>query len=44
VSEVWGSREQFQAFGEKLQPKLEQAGIQLSGEPEIFDAHIYETF
>jgi hypothetical protein len=44
VSEVWESREKFEAFGEKLQPKLEEAGIQLSGEPEIFEAHVVETF
>jgi hypothetical protein len=44
VSEVWESREQFQAFGDKLGPKLDQAGIQISGEPEVFDVHIFETF
>lgn len=44
VSEVWESREQFQAFGDKLGPRLEQAGIQISGEPEAFDVHIFETF
>jgi hypothetical protein len=44
VSEVWASREQFQAFGDKLRPRLEDAGIQLSGEPEVFDAHVFETF
>ncbi len=44
ASEVWESREQFEAFGEKLGPRMEEAGIQLSGEPEIFEAHIVETF
>ena len=44
VSEVWESREKFEAFGEKLLPKLDEAGIQLSGEPEMFEAHIVETF
>lgn len=44
VSEVWESADQFQAFGDKLRPKLDEAGIQLSGEPEVFDVHIYETF
>jgi hypothetical protein len=44
VSEVWESAEQLQAFGDKLRPKIEQAGIQMSGEPEVFDVHIFETF
>jgi hypothetical protein len=43
VSEVWESREQLQAFGEKLQPKLAAAGIQLAGGPEIFEALNVET-
>jgi hypothetical protein len=33
VSEIWESQEQLQAFGEKLQPKLAAAGIELAGEP-----------
>jgi hypothetical protein len=44
VSEVWESREKLNAFGEKLRPRLEEAGIQLSGEPEVFEAHNVETF
>jgi hypothetical protein len=44
VSEVWESREQLDAFGRTLGPRMEAAGIQLSGEPEIFEAHIVETF
>jgi hypothetical protein len=44
VSEVWESAEQLQAFGDKLRPKIEQAGIQMSGEPEVFEVHIFETF
>lgn len=44
VSEVWGSREKFEAFGEKLGPRIEEAGLQMSGEPEVFEAHIVETF
>jgi hypothetical protein len=44
VSEIWESQEQLQAFGEKLQPKLAAAGIQLAGEPEIFEALNLETF
>jgi hypothetical protein len=44
VSEVWESQEKLDAFGEKLAPKLEAAGIQISGEPDVFEAHIVETF
>jgi quinol monooxygenase YgiN len=44
VSEVWESREKLEAFGEKLRPKMEEAGIQLAGEPEVFEAHVFETF
>ena len=39
VSEIWNSREQFEAFGERLLPILAAAGIQFAGPPEIFEAH-----
>ena len=38
VSEVWDSREQFDAFGERLRPVLEEAGID-PGEPEQIEVH-----
>jgi hypothetical protein len=38
VSEMWDSREQFEAFGERLMPVLADAGIE-PGEPTVFDAH-----
>ena len=44
VSEIWESREQFQAFGEKLQPALQEADIQLAGEPEVFEALEFDRF
>jgi hypothetical protein len=44
VNEIWESREKLEAFGEKLRPKMDEAGIQLSGEPEVFEAQIVETF
>jgi hypothetical protein len=44
VSEVWESREKLDAFGPKLMPRLEEVGIQISGDPEIFEAHIVDTF
>jgi hypothetical protein len=42
VSEIWDSREQFEAFGEKLMPVLAEAGIEFSGEPEVFEVHNVE--
>lgn len=39
VSEIWDSREQFQAFGERLMPILSEAGIEFSGEPDVFEVH-----
>lgn len=44
VSEVWESAEKAQAFGDKLRPRIQEAGVEPSGEPEVFDAHIFETF
>jgi hypothetical protein len=39
VSEIWDSREQFEAFGERLMPVLKDVGIELSGEPEMLEVH-----
>ena len=39
VSEVWDSREQFDAFGKRLMPVLKDVGIELRGEPEILEIH-----
>lgn len=39
VSEVWDSREQFEAWGAQLMPVLVAEGIQFSGEPEVFEVH-----
>jgi hypothetical protein len=36
VSEIWDSREKFEAFGERLMPILSEVGIQ-PGEPEIHE-------
>jgi hypothetical protein len=44
VSEVWESADKAQAFGEKLRPSMEKAGIQPAGDVEVFDVHVYETF
>ncbi len=38
VSEIWDSREQFEAFGERLMPVLTEIGIE-TGEPELIEVH-----
>jgi hypothetical protein len=38
VSEVWDSREQLEAFGERLMPILSEVGIN-AGEPAIIEIH-----
>jgi hypothetical protein len=38
VSEIWASREQFETFGERLMPAIEEAGIE-SVEPEILEVY-----
>ncbi|SFK92622.1 hypothetical protein [Geodermatophilus ruber] len=42
VSEIWESPEQLRAFGEQLQPVLNEVGVQAAGEPEIFEVHVLE--
>jgi hypothetical protein len=39
VSEIWSSREQFQAQAEKLMPVLTDVGVEFSGDPEVFEVH-----
>lgn len=38
VSEIWDSREQLNAFGEKLMPVLSEIGIE-TGEPQLIEIH-----
>jgi len=38
VSEIWDSREQSEAFGERLMPLLADIGID-PGEPEVLEVH-----
>jgi hypothetical protein len=38
VSEIWNSREQFEAFGERLMPVLKDVGID-PGQPELLEVH-----
>jgi hypothetical protein len=39
VSEIWDSREQLDAFGDRLMPILGDVGIGFDRDPEIFDVH-----
>jgi hypothetical protein len=39
VSEIWDSRDQFDAFGERLMPVLKDVGIELAGKPEMLEIH-----
>ena len=39
VSEIWDSKEQFEAFGERLMPILAESGIELAGQPEVLEVH-----
>lgn len=39
VSEIWNSREQMDAFGERLMPVLADVGIEFDDRPEIFEVH-----
>jgi len=38
VSEIWASREQFDAFGQRLMPEIERAGVD-PGTPEFHEVH-----
>jgi hypothetical protein len=39
VSEIWDSRQQFEAYSERLMPVLVDSGIEFSGEPEVFEVY-----
>ncbi len=39
VSEIWDSREKWEAFLEHLMPAVSEAGIDTSSEPEVFEVH-----
>ena len=44
VSEIWASNDQFEAFGQRLGPILEEVGITQSGPPDILDIYSHERF
>ncbi len=37
VSEIWDSEEQFQAFGDRLFPILNEVGVEVEREPELLE-------
>ena len=39
VSEIWDSKEQFEAFGQRLMPILTEGGVELAGAPEVVEIH-----
>ncbi|MSO83583.1 MAG: hypothetical protein EXQ53_09860 [Acidobacteria bacterium] len=39
VSEIWDSREKFEAFGKRLMPTLAEMGIEFAGAPTIVEVH-----
>ena len=39
VSEIWDSKEQFEAFGPVLMPILAANGVELTGPPEVLEVH-----
>ncbi len=38
MSEIWDSREQLEAYGQRLMPILADLGIE-AGEPDVFEVH-----
>ncbi len=42
VSEIWESAAQCQAFGDQMSPVLEEVGVQIGGDPEVFQVHELE--
>ena len=39
VSEIWDSEDKWRAFTDQLRPVLKEAGVQMGGDPEVFEVH-----
>ena len=39
VSEIWDSKQQLEAFSQRLMPLLGELDIQLASEPEVLEVH-----
>lgn len=44
VSEIWASADQFEAFGQRLGPIIEEVGISQTAPPELIDIYNQERF
>lgn len=44
VSEIWASADQFEAFGQRLGPILEDVGLNMTAPPEILEIHNQERY
>ncbi len=42
VSEIWESDELYRSFSEQILPVLNEVGVQLDAEPEVFPVHELE--
>jgi len=39
VSEIWDSEEKWRGFRDKIVPVLQDVGVQIGGDPEVFRVH-----
>jgi hypothetical protein len=39
VSEIWDSEDKWRGFADKLVPVLKEVGVQMGGDPEVFQVH-----
>ena len=44
VSEIWASNDQFEAFGQRLGPIIEEVGVHQNAAPELIDIYNQERF
>ena len=42
ISEIWESEDSYRSFSEEIRPVLNEVGVQLGGEPEVFPVHELE--
>jgi hypothetical protein len=43
VSEIWDSEDQWRTFTERLLPVVQDVGVQMTGEPEVFEVQELQT-
>ena len=42
VSEIWDSEEQWRVFTERMLPVLDEVGVRVEADPEVFQVHALE--